>query len=196
MPRPRRRSAASNLRTIKDIPLRLEGKVPEVVPKVVEVRGEVYMSHKEFAALNKRQEKEEKPVYANPRNSAAGSVRQLDPSITASRALNFFAYAWGEMSKMPADSQWEMLQTFKKWGFRINPLTRRCETTEEVLKFYREMEKTRASLGYDIDGVVYKVDDLDLQRRLGFVSRYRRRATARSVICGASAAPAGPRAGP
>jgi len=157
----------ANLRTIRDIPLRLRGKAPDVF----EVRGEVYMSHREFAALNQRQEKAGKPVYANPRNSAAGSVRQLDPSVTAARALNFFAYAWGEASALPADTQWEMLQTFKDWGLRVNPLTRRCETVDDVLAFYRDMEGKRASLGYDIDGVVYKVDRLDLQSRLGFVSR-------------------------
>jgi DNA ligase (NAD+) len=164
----------ANLRTIRDIPLRLHGSAPGVF----EVRGEVYMSHKEFAALNKRQEKDGKPTYANPRNSAAGSVRQLDPSITASRALNFFAYAWGEGSALPAKTQWDMLQTFKSWGFRINPLTKRCRTVEDVLKFYRDIEGKRASLGYDIDGVVYKVDRLDLQERLGFISRSPRWAVA------------------
>ncbi|HEX3942523.1 MAG TPA: NAD-dependent DNA ligase LigA [Rhizomicrobium sp.] len=157
----------ANLRTLKDIPLRLHGRAPEVT----EVRGEVYMTHANFAALNKRQEKEGKPLYANPRNSAAGSVRQLDPAITASRTLNFFAYAWGEVSKLPAGTQSGMLEAFKDWGFRVNPLTRRCSTTEEILKFYRDLESKRASLGYDIDGVVYKVDDLKLQERLGFVSR-------------------------
>jgi DNA ligase (NAD+) len=157
----------ANLRTIRDIPLRLKGKAP----KVFEVRGEVYMSHREFAALNRRQEKEGKPLYANPRNSAAGSVRQLDSTITASRALNFFAYAWGEASAIPADTQWDMLQLFKSWGFAVNPLTKRCKTVPEVLEFYKKIEEKRASLGYDIDGVVYKVDRLDLQERLGFVSR-------------------------
>ncbi len=157
----------ANLRTIKDIPLRLSGKAS----KVVEVRGEVYMSHKEFAALNKRQEKEGKPTYANPRNSAAGSVRQLDPAITASRNLHFFAYTWGEMSDMPAKTQHGMLQQFEKWGFKVNPLTRLCESIKDVLKFYADIGKKRASLDYDIDGVVYKVDRLDLQERLGFVSR-------------------------
>jgi DNA ligase (NAD+) len=157
----------ANLRTIKDIPLRLQGRAADVI----EIRGEVYMTHANFAALNKRQEKDGKPLYANPRNSAAGSVRQLDPAITASRALNFFAYTWGEASALPADTQWGMLQAFKAWGFKVNPLTRRCGTIEDVLKFYRAMEETRASLGYDIDGVVYKVDDLKLQERLGFVSR-------------------------
>jgi len=147
--------------------LRFHGRAPEVM----EVRGEVYMTHANFGALNKRQEKEGKPLYANPRNSAAGSVRQLDPAITGSRKLNFFAYAWGEASKLPAATQSGMLQAFKDWGFRVNPLTRRCSTTEEILKFYRDLESRRASLGYDIDGVVYKVDDLKLQERLGFVSR-------------------------
>src|SRR5580658_4086430 len=118
----------ANLRTISDIPLRLKGRSPAVL----EVRGEVYMTHKAFDALNKRQEKDGKPTYANPRNSAAGSVRQLDPAITARRDLNFFAYAWGETSAMPADTQWEMLETFKKWGFRVNPLIRRCKTTDEL----------------------------------------------------------------
>jgi DNA ligase (NAD+) len=157
----------ANLRTINDIPLRLRGKVP----KVFEVRGEVYMTHKDFAALNKRQEKEGKPLFVNPRNTAAGAVRQLDPAMTAARPLHFFAYAWGEASEMPADTQWEMLQTFKSWGFKVNPLVRRCDTTEKILKFYRDVEGKRADLGYDIDGVVYKVDRLDLQERLGFVSR-------------------------
>ena len=157
----------NNLRTIKDIPLRLHGRAP----KVIEVRGEVYMSHREFAALNRRQEKEGRQTYANPRNSAAGSVRQLDPAITASRALNFFAYAWGEASALPADTQWGMLEAFKGFGFAVNPLTKRVETVDAVLKFYRDIEEKRAKLGYDIDGVVYKVDRLDLQDRLGFVSR-------------------------
>jgi DNA ligase (NAD+) len=156
-----------NLRTIRDIPLRLSGKPP----KILEVRGEVYMSHREFAALNKRQEKEGKPTYANPRNSAAGSVRQLDPGITASRNLHFFAYAWGEVSALPAKTQGEMLAAFRAYGFQVNPLTRRVETVDEVLKFYADIAGKRASLGYDIDGVVYKVDRLDYQERLGFVSR-------------------------
>jgi DNA ligase (NAD+) len=156
-----------NVRTIRDIPLRLAGKPP----KVLEVRGEVYMTHKSFEALNKRQEKEGDKPFANPRNAAAGSARQLDPSITAERALHFFAYAWGEVSKMPADSQWGMLEAFKEYGFHVNPLIRRCHTVKEVVQFHRDMEERRADLGYDIDGVVYKVDDLKLQERLGFVSR-------------------------
>jgi DNA ligase (NAD+) len=157
----------ANLRTISDIPLRLKGKPPAVL----EVRGEVYMTHKAFEQLNKRQEKDGKPTYANPRNSAAGSVRQLDPSITAGRSLNFFAYTWGEISDMPAKTQSGMLEKFEEYGFIVNPLVRRCETLEQILKFYRDIETRRARLGYDIDGVVYKVDRLDLQERLGFVSR-------------------------
>ena len=157
----------ANLRTVKDVPLRLHGKSPDVL----EVRGEVYMTHKDFAALNKRQEAEGEKIFANPRNSAAGSVRQLDASITASRPLHFFAYAWGETSVLPARTQWDMLQAFKAYGFQVNALIRRCKTTDELLKFYRDIESKRATLGYDIDGVVYKVDDLELQSRLGFVSR-------------------------
>jgi DNA ligase (NAD+) len=157
----------ANLRTISDIPLRLNGKPPAVL----EVRGEVYMTHKAFEALNRRQEKEGKQTYANPRNSAAGSVRQLDPAITASRSLNFFAYTWGEISDMPARTQSGMLEKFESYGFRVNPLVKRCETFDQILKFYRDIENKRPKLGYDIDGVVYKVDRLDLQERLGFVSR-------------------------
>ncbi|MDE3115726.1 MAG: NAD-dependent DNA ligase LigA, partial [Pseudomonadota bacterium] len=157
----------TNLRTIRDIPLSLAGEAPEVF----EVRGEVYMTHKSFFALNTRQEEEGDKPFANPRNAAAGSVRQLDSTITAARALHFFAYAWGETSDMPAKTQWEMLQQFKAWGFVVNPLIRRCHSTDAILKFYHDIEERRASLGYDIDGVVYKVDRLDLQERLGFVSR-------------------------
>jgi DNA ligase (NAD+) len=164
----------ANLRTIGDIPLRLKGKPPAVL----EVRGEVYMTHKAFESLNKRQEKDGKPTYANPRNSAAGSVRQLDPSITASRALNFFAYTWGDIAELPAKSQSGMLKKFEEYGFAVNPLVRKCETLEDILKFYRGIESKRAKLGYDIDGVVYKVDRLDLQERLGFVSRSPRWAVA------------------
>jgi DNA ligase (NAD+) len=164
----------ANLRTLKDVPLRLHGDAPSVA----EVRGEVYMTHSDFAALNKRQEKDGKTLFANPRNSAAGSVRQLDPAITAARPLHFFAYTWGEMTKMPAKTQWDMLEAFKHWGFRVNPLAKRCRTTDDILAFYRDIEIKRATLGYDIDGVVYKVDRLDLQERLGFVSRSPRWATA------------------
>ncbi|HXC53722.1 MAG TPA: NAD-dependent DNA ligase LigA [Rhizomicrobium sp.] len=157
----------ANLRTVKDVPLRLKGKPP----KVLEVRGEVYMTAANFVALNKRQAKDGKQLYVNARNTAAGAVRQLDPAITATRPLNFFAYTWGEISERPAKTQWDMLKAFESYGFKVNPLVRRCESVADVLKFYRDIEKKRPRLGYDIDGVVYKVDRLDLQDRLGFVSR-------------------------
>ena len=169
----------ANLKTISDVPLRLKGKPPAVL----EVRGEVYMTHKAFAALNKRQEQDSKPTYANPRNSAAGSVRQLDPGITASRALNFFAYSWGDISELPSKAHSGMLEKFESYGLPVNPETRRCETLKDILKFYHAIAAKRARLGYDIDGVVYKVDRLDWQERLGFVSRSPRWATARVAPC-------------
>jgi len=156
-----------NLKTLGDIPVRLAGTAPDIV----EIRGEVYMDKDDFAALNQRQEAAGKPRFANPRNAAAGSVRQLDARITAARPLRFFAYGWGEMSELPADTQWAMLQQIAAWGLPINPLTQRCETLEEMLAHYARIEEQRAQLGYDIDGVVYKIDRLDWQRRLGQVSR-------------------------
>jgi DNA ligase (NAD+) len=158
----------ANARTVADIPQTLKG---ARVPEVCEVRGEVYLSHEDFAAINQRQEAAGKPQFANPRNAAAGSLRQLDPSITASRPLKFFAYAWGEMSEMPAKTQHGMIECFQEFGFKTNPLTARCTSVEEMLNHHRVIETERADLGYDIDGVVYKVDDLGLQSRLGFVSR-------------------------
>lgn len=158
----------ANVRTIADIPQKLKGRN---VPAVCEIRGEVYMLKKDFLALNKRQAEAEDTVFANPRNSAAGSLRQKDPSVTASRPLKFFAYAWGEMSEMPAKTQFKMVEWIEKAGFVTNSLTTLCDSVDEVLKFYRKIETKRASLGYDIDGVVYKVDRLDWQDRLGFVSR-------------------------
>lgn len=160
-------NVTANARTIKDIPEQLTGDVPDVV----EVRGEVYMAHKDFQALNARMEANGGKVFANPRNAAAGSLRQLKSEITASRPLRFFAYAWGEMSALPKDTQSEMVQCFADWGFQINSLMKRCETVEELLEVYHGIEESRAQLDYDIDGVVYKVDRLDLQERLGFVSR-------------------------
>jgi DNA ligase (NAD+) len=157
-----------NARTVDDIPHELRGRN---VPDVCEVRGEVYLTHADFAAINARQEAAGKPVFANPRNSAAGSLRQLDASITASRPLRFFAYTWGEVSALPADTQIGMIEAFAAFGFKTNPLTRRCTGVEELLAHYRAIEAQRAELGYDIDGVVYKLDDLKLQERLGFVSR-------------------------
>ena len=161
-------NVTDNIATIADVPKVLKGKN---IPDVVEVRGEVYMSHDDFAKLNERQREAGKPVFANPRNAAAGSLRQLDPKVTASRPLRFFAYAWGEMSDMPADTQKGMVEAFERWGFTVNPLFRRCDSIEALIAFYHDVEERRASLGYDIDGVVYKVDRLDWQQRLGFVSR-------------------------
>jgi DNA ligase (NAD+) len=159
-----------NVRTLDDIPNRLKGG-PTVVPEVTEVRGEVYMTKEAFRALNKRQAESGGTLYANPRNSAAGSLRQLDPGVTASRALRFFAYTWGAMTRVPGDTQSAMLEWMKARGFSINPLTKICRSVEELLAFHRDIGLSRASLDYDIDGVVYKVDRLDWQERLGFVSR-------------------------
>ena len=161
-------NVTANVRTIPDVPKRFHGKDP---PEVFEVRGEVYMSHADFAAMNRRQEEAGDKIFANPRNAAAGSLRQLDPGVTARRPLRFFAYHWGETTELPGKTHWEVLQALKRWGFPVNPLTRRCHTVEQVLAFYEEVQHLRADLGYDIDGVVYKVDRLDLQNRLGFVSR-------------------------
>ena len=158
----------NNARTVGDIPHRLKG---SGVPDIFEVRGEVYLSHEDFAAINERQEAAGKALFANPRNAAAGSLRQLDASITASRPLRFFAYAWGEVSAMPATTQHGMMECFKSFGLKVNPLTRRCTSVAELLEHYHAIETDRANLGYDIDGVVYKVDSLSLQQRLGFVSR-------------------------
>lgn len=158
----------ANVKMLDDIPQKLKGRK---LPEIVEVRGEVYMTHDDFLKLNKRQAEAEEPVYANPRNSAAGSLRQKDPSITASRKLKFFAYAWGEMSAMPADTQTGMVEWLGACGFKINPLFKTCTTVEAMLAFYSDTEGKRAKLGYDIDGVVYKLDRLDWQQRLGFVSR-------------------------
>jgi DNA ligase (NAD+) len=158
----------ANVKTLEDIPHRLGGKA---VPAVCEVRGEIYMTKSAFLALNKRQAETGGQVFANPRNSAAGSLRQKDPSITASRPLGFFAYGWGEMSEMPADTQSGMVKWFASRGFTTNPLTKLRGSIEALLQFHREIEARRATLDYDIDGVVYKVDRLDWQERLGFVSR-------------------------
>ena len=158
----------ANVRTIKDIPHALKGRN---IPAACELRGEVYMLKKDFLELNKKQAEVDETVFANPRNSAAGSLRQKDVSITASRPLKFFAYTWGEMSERPADTQHGMLAWMGKAGFIVNPLTKLCGDVEDVLTFYRKIGEDRASLGYDIDGVVYKVDRLDWQDRLGFVSR-------------------------
>ncbi|MGA2943912.1 MAG: NAD-dependent DNA ligase LigA, partial [Xanthobacteraceae bacterium] len=158
----------ANVKTLEDIPKKLKGRG---VPKVCEVRGEVYMTKAAFLELNRKQAEAGKQLYVNPRNTAAGSLRQLDPTITASRPLGFFAYAWGEMSDMPKDTQSGMIKWFESCGFKTNPLSRMCKTVEALTDFHRKIGEERATLDYDIDGVVYKVDRLDWQERLGFVSR-------------------------
>jgi DNA ligase (NAD+) len=165
-----------NLRTLSEIPKRLAG---AGWPQVIEVRGEVYLGHEEFAALNAAAAESGGRTYANPRNAAAGSLRQIDPKITATRPLRFFAYAWGELSAPFAKTQWEALQTLKAWGFQTTPQSRRIEGLEGLLDAYRALEALRPHLGFDIDGVVYKVDRLDWQERLGFVSRAPRWGVAR-----------------
>ena len=158
-------NVTQNARTIADIPQDLTG-----APDVLEVRGEVYMSHADFAALNQRQEDKGDKTFANPRNAAAGSLRQLDPGITAARPLRFFAYGWGALSAPLSDTQFGAIERLAALGFQTNPLTQRCAGPDALLAQYRRIEMQRATLGYDIDGVVYKVDDLALQRRLGFRS--------------------------
>ncbi|MGC1622872.1 MAG: NAD-dependent DNA ligase LigA [Pseudolabrys sp.] len=158
----------ANIRTLEDVPKKLKGRS---MPAVCEVRGEIYMTKHAFLALNERQKAAGDTIFANPRNSAAGSLRQKDPKITASRPLGFFAYAWGEMSTMPADTQSGMIKWFESCGFKTNPLTKLCRSTEELITFHRKIEEGRAELDYDIDGVVYKVDRIGWQERLGFVSR-------------------------
>ena len=160
-------NVTANVKTISEIPNTL----PKDAPSVVEVRGEVYMAKEDFLALNERMAAEGKQTYVNPRNTAAGSLRQLDASVTASRKLRFFAYAWGDMSDMPSDTQHGMIEQFEAWGFPVNPLTKRLESIEALVEHYNHIGVARADLPYDIDGVVYKVDRLDLQGRLGFRSR-------------------------
>ena len=158
-------NVTANARTIADIPQTLTG-----APEVLEVRGEVYMSHADFADLNQRQMDKGGKPFANPRNAAAGSLRQLDPEITKSRPLRFFAYAWGEHSAPLGKTQSTAIAQLAKLGFATNDLTVTCDGPEAMIAHYHQIEERRAALGYDIDGVVYKVDDLALQARLGFRS--------------------------
>ncbi|MEQ8398206.1 NAD-dependent DNA ligase LigA [Thalassobaculum sp.] len=156
-----------NLETLGDVPTAL----PAGVPGILEVRGEVYMTKDDFVALNERQANAGGKIFANPRNAAAGSLRQLDPTITAARPLRFFAYSWGEISENIADTHWEFLEKLEAWGFTTNPLSKRCESVAAALDVYADIGERRTTLPYDIDGVVYKVDRLDWQQRLGMVSR-------------------------
>lgn len=165
-----------NVMTIKTIPNRVKAKD---FPEVFEVRGEIFMGRADFLALNTRQQEAGGKVFANPRNAAAGSLRQLDSSITKARPLQFFAYSWGEVSALPSDTQFGVIEeAFKRWGFPVNPLMKLCRSVDEMLAVYNETEASRATLDYDIDGVVYKVNSLKLQDRLGFVSRSPRWAVA------------------
>src|SRR5437763_14421955 len=158
----------ANIRTLEDVPQKLRGRN---VPDICEVRGEVYMTKKAFLALNERQKAAGDTIFANPRNSAAGSLRQKEPALSASRPLGFFADAWGQTSAMPEGTQSGMIHWFERCGFKTNPLTKLCHSVEELLAFHHSIEEQRAKLDYDIDGVVYKVDRIDWQERLGFVSR-------------------------
>ena len=160
-------NVTANVLTMASVPKRLSPQAPDLI----EVRGEIYMSHKDFQALNQKQVEAGERVFANPRNAAAGSLRQLDTRITAARPLKFLAYAWGEAPHLPATTQWDMIQAFSSWGLPTNPLMKLCRSVDELLVHYRHIESLRAELGYDIDGVVYKVNRLDWQSRLGFVSR-------------------------
>lgn len=157
----------ANVKTIQDVPHQIKGDVPDVL----EVRGEVYMKREDFIALNKKQEEIAKPPFANPRNAAAGSLRQLDASITADRALYFFGYALGEVSEPIAQTQWGVRDKLKSWGFSEADPAALCNTTQDIMEYYNSIGDERPDLNYEIDGVVYKVDRLDYQERLGFVSR-------------------------
>ncbi|MBY0500703.1 MAG: NAD-dependent DNA ligase LigA [Alphaproteobacteria bacterium] len=157
-----------NLKTIKDIPDFIETKD---FPPVTEIRGEVYMRHEDFMAMNREREIHGEALFANPRNAAAGSVRQLDPKITAGRPLKFFAYSCDEYAPFHVKTHWEFLEKLKRWGFVVNPLAQLCNSIEEALAYYRALEEQRATLPYDIDGIVYKVNRIDWQNRMGYSAR-------------------------
>ncbi|HYM98350.1 MAG TPA: NAD-dependent DNA ligase LigA, partial [Aestuariivirgaceae bacterium] len=161
-------NVTANVRTIADVPQRLKGRD---VPETIDIRGEIYMRHEDFLKLNAAQKQAGGRLFATPRNAAAGSLRQLDAKITAARPLGFFAYSWGEAKPPPGKTQFEVCQAFKRWGFPVNELMIVCSSTEELFAHYRKLEEERAKLGYDIDGVVYKVNRIDYQERLGFISR-------------------------
>jgi DNA ligase (NAD+) len=168
-------NVTANVRTIADIPKTITSRG---FPDPFELRGEIYMSRAAFQRLNQEQAKRDERPFANPRNAAAGSLRQLDPAITAKRPLRFFAYGWGEVADLPAETQWDAYQILRAWGFPLNPLIRLTHSVEEMLETYRDIESGRSGLDYDIDGIVYKLDRLDFQERLGFVSRSPRFAVA------------------
>lgn len=156
-----------NIETVESVPKRLSGPAPDIL----EVRGEIYMAHGEFRRLNEERETEGLPLYANPRNSAAGSVRQIDPAVTANRRLRFFAYGWGEVSERPAETHGAWLQRLREWGFEVEPNGAQAEDAAGLIDAHRAIGELRSALDYDIDGVVYKVDRIDWQERLGFAGR-------------------------
>lgn len=158
----------ANLKTIADIPQLIAG---SDFPSATEIRGEVYMRHDEFVAMNEARQSKGESLFANPRNAAAGSVRQLDPKVTASRPLKFFAYACDDYGPFAVASHWEYLEKLKDWGFVVNPLARLCQNVEEALAYYQDLEAKRAALPYDIDGIVYKVNRIDWQNRMGSSAR-------------------------
>lgn len=164
-----------NIRTISNIPKIIDSKD---VPEILEVRGEIYMNKSDFISLNEEMLQQGKQTYVNPRNTASGSLRQIDPNITRSRKLNFFAYTWGQISHNNFDTHFEVISKFKEWGFAINPYTKINRSKNELIDSYSELDSIRSSLDYDIDGVVYKINSLSLQDRLGFVSRSPRWAVA------------------
>ena len=157
-----------NLKTLKDVPNSVEDKG---FPSLTEIRGEIYMRHEDFMAMNREREGNNLPLFANPRNAAAGSVRQLDPKITASRPLKFFAYACDDYEPFHVPTHWAFLERLKSYGFVVNPLARLCGSVDEILAYYHELEGQRASLSYDIDGIVYKVNRIDWQKRMGYSAR-------------------------
>lgn len=161
----------ANVAHIRDIPQQLQGNGLFDVPAVFEVRGEVFMAKADFLALNAAQEAAGGKMFANPRNAAAGSLRQKDASVTASRPLRFWAHGWGAASEVPAASQFDMMHRIAAWGVPVSPLLAKCSTVEDMLEHYRRIQRSRAELPYDIDGVVYKVDSLEWQARLGFVAK-------------------------
>jgi len=161
-------NVTANVKTIADVPHRLKGRG---IPDTIDIRGEIYMRQRDFLKLNEAQARAGGKTFATARNSAAGSLRQLDPKITASRPLKFFAYTWGEAKPLPGKTQFEMCQSFEEWGLPVNPLMTVCTTPDELLAQYLKLEQERTALGYDIDGVVYKVNRIDYQERLGFISR-------------------------
>jgi DNA ligase (NAD+) len=161
-------NVTQNVRTIDNVPEKLKGRD---VPETIDIRGEIYMRQEDFLKVNAAQERSGGKTFANPRNAAAGSLRQLDARITASRPLKFFAYTWGIAKPLPADTQFGVCQAFRRWGLPVNELMIVCRSANELIAHYHKLEQERARLGYDIDGVVYKVNRLDYQERLGFISR-------------------------